>query len=79
MSQDKILKILKEKKEPLTSKELAEYINIRQQNILSNLRRLIKAKEIKFRKPTKKELYNKGYKDKKNINNRMRVFYLNNP
>ena len=74
MSQDDVLKALAEKKEPLTSKELAEYIGIQQHNIISALKKLIKQKEVKARKPTRKELEKKGYSSSDSINSRMRVF-----
>ena len=74
MSQDEIIKTLKEKKEPLTSKELAEYIGIRQETIIKALKKLIKSRDIKCRRLTKEDKEDKGHMP--NMNNRMRVFWV---
>jgi len=76
MSQDDILKTLERKKEPLTSKELSEYLEIRQETIIKALKKLLKHKEVKARKPTEKEMRDKGYKGH-NMNSRWRVFFIN--
>lgn len=75
MGQDDIIKILQKKKEPLTSNELAEYLNIRQETIIRALNKLLKHKEVKCRKPTEKEMRAKGY-DGHNMNSRWRVFFI---
>lgn len=75
MSQDDILKALEKKEEPLTSRELSEYCNIRQETIIKALKNLLKHKEILCRKITKKEIKNKGY-IKGNLNSRFRVFFV---
>jgi predicted transcriptional regulator len=61
MSQDKIVKLLLKKKEPLTSKEIAVLLDIRQQSVLASIRKLLKYEEIKQKKPTKKDFEAKGY------------------
>jgi transcription initiation factor IIE alpha subunit len=76
MSQDDIIKILEEKKEPLTSKELAEYCNIRVETIRRTLKKLLKHKEVIARKITKREIKKKGYADNNNLNSRFRVFFV---
>jgi predicted Zn-ribbon and HTH transcriptional regulator len=78
MSQEDIIDMLKKKKEPLTSKELAEYLNIRQENIITNLKKLLKYKEVKQRHPTKAELVKRGHKNVHIVNSRYRIFFLPN-
>ena len=75
MSQDEIIKVLQKKKEPLTSKELADYLQIRQETIIKSLTKLIEHKEVKARKPTKEEIDKKGW-NKCNMNSRWRVFLI---
>jgi transcription initiation factor IIE alpha subunit len=61
MSQDDIVKLLLKKKKPLTSKEIAELLEIRQQAVLASIRKLLKYKEIQQKKPTEEEFNSKGY------------------
>ena len=73
MSQDDVLRMLEEKKEPLSSKELSIYLNIRQETIIKTLRKLLKQKAIKSKHPTEKEMRSKGYKGH-NMNGKWRLF-----
>lgn len=77
MSQDDIIKILEKKKEPLTSRELSEYLNITQKTIIRTLKKLLKYKEIESRKMTPEDIKNK--QDIINMthkNSRWRVFFV---
>jgi len=75
MSQSDILKVLEEKKEPLTSRELAEYCKIRVETIRRTLKKLLKHKEILARRITDEEIKQRGYISK-SLNSRFRVFFL---
>lgn len=76
MSQDDIIKILESKKEPLTSKELSEYLDITIENIRRTLKKLVEHKEVKARPLTSEERTSKGYNNIKNVNNRTKVFWI---
>jgi Mn-dependent DtxR family transcriptional regulator len=80
MSQNNILRMFEKKKEPLTSKELSEYLKIRQETIIKTLKKLVEQKELKSRHLTKQELEKKGYVKKdivSKLNSRFRIFYMN--
>ena len=76
MSQEDIINVLRKKKEPLTSKELSEYIDVRIETIGKTLKKLVKHKEVIARKISAKEKKEKGYDKIKCINNRTQVFFL---
>lgn len=74
MSQDDIIKLLEKKKTPLTSRELAEYLEIRQETIIKTLKKLLKHNEVQSRKPTPQEIIDKGWSH--HINSRFRLFFI---
>lgn len=48
MCQDKIIKLLKKAKKPLTNNQIAEKIHVQQSTASSNLAKLRKYNEVKF-------------------------------
>ena len=76
MSQEEIIDVLRKKKEPLTSKELSLYIDVRIENIRRQLKKLVDHKEVLARKISKKEKTEKGYDKIKCMTNRTQVFFL---
>jgi transcription initiation factor IIE alpha subunit len=75
MTQGDIVKLLLKKKEPLTSKEISQLLDIRQESIIKSLNKLLKYDEIKCRKITKEELEDKGYI---RFFSRFKVFWIEN-
>lgn len=73
MSQGDIIELLRKKKEPLTSRELSEYLKVRQETIIKALKRMVKFHEVDERRINKKEIIDKGYLGKK-INSRFMVY-----
>jgi phage regulator Rha-like protein len=65
MSQSDIIELLeKKKKKVFTSKEISELLEVRQENILRSIKKLLEYEEIKSRKITKEEIKDKGYESK---------------
>ena len=76
MSQSDIVNLLvKKKKKVFTSKEISEILEVRQENILRSIKRLLECHEISSRKITKEELTAKGY-DKKQRPTRFWVYWI---
>lgn len=75
MSQDSIVKLLLKKKEPLTSKEISELLEIRQETIIKALNQLIKYKEVSCRKIKEEEKIKRGYSNNKGLS-RFKVFWI---
>ena len=75
MSQQEVLNFLEKNKNKVwTSKEIAEYLKIRQDSVLKNLRKLLKYNEVGSRRITKKEIKEKGLENK-HITTRFRIFF----
>jgi transcription initiation factor IIE alpha subunit len=75
MSQDSIVKLLMKKKEPLTSKEISELLEIRQETIIKALNKLLKYHEVNCRKITVEEREERGYTKCKGFS-RFKVFWI---
>jgi phage regulator Rha-like protein len=76
MSQSDIVNLLvKKKKKVFTSKEISEILEVRQENILRSIKRLLECHEISSRKITKEELTAKGY-DKKHRPTRFWFYWI---
>lgn len=75
MSQSDIIKLLEKKKNKVfTSKEIAMLIEVRQENVLRSIKKLLEYEEIKSRKITPEELIDKGY-DSKQMPTRFWVYW----
>ena len=73
MSQGEVLEVLKEQKEPISAKEIANKIDTNQKHVYVSLKCLIKYKEVKCIEITRdeaKKRYGNGY------NRRLRLYYV---
>lgn len=77
MSQHDIVQLLLKKKEPLTSKEIAQLLSIRQESIIRSLKKLLRYNEVQARKMTVEEKKERNV-DIKNKCSRFRVFWIEN-